>query len=101
MLTVGAICDHAWISGPLSCEAAGGLPAMMSARSLFIMSVVNPGTGLCCHCAPAFVTRSPNAFMASPSAPAAHCEMTVTRGCAAACAPNRTNAQARPTIRND
>jgi hypothetical protein len=31
-LTVGAILHHAAISGPLSCEAAGGLPAMMSAQ---------------------------------------------------------------------
>src|SRR5450432_3356845 len=101
MLTVGAICDQAWISGPLSCEAAGGLPAMMSARSLFIMSVVKPETGLCCQVAPALVTSSPKAFIASPSAPADQCEMTVILGSASTRAPDIVSAQATTTASND
>src|SRR5664279_5507644 len=100
MLTVGAIADQAWISGPLSCDAAGGFPAMMSARSLFIISVVKPDTGLCCQVAPALVTRAPNAFIASPSAPALHCEMTVIRGSARTAAVDRQSALAALTANN-
>ncbi len=81
-LTVGAIFDHAAISGPLSWEAAGGLPAMMSARSLFIISVVKPGTGLCCQTPPSSSRRLPSPEIAAPSLPADHCEMKVTRGLA-------------------
>src|SRR5450755_3297375 len=72
---------------------------MMSARSLFIMSVVKPETGLCCQVAPALVTSSPNAFIASPSAPALHCEMTVMRGSARTAAPETQSAAATPRDR--
>jgi hypothetical protein len=55
---------------------------MMSARSLFIMSVVKPDTELFSHLAPPFMTSSPNAFSAAPSAPAVHWDITLTRGSA-------------------
>src|SRR5450432_2357266 len=92
------IADHALISGPFNCETAGGRPAMMSARSLFIMSVVKPETGLCSHFAPALVTSSPNAFMAAPSAPADHCEMALTRGSADATVARREKVAAATAI---
>ena len=82
MSTVGAIFDHAAISGPLSCEIAGGSPAMICARSLFIMSVVKPGTGLCCQTPPRSSNSLPSAEIAAPSLPADHCEIAVMRGLA-------------------
>src|SRR5450432_2407520 len=93
--------DHALISGPFNWETAGGRPAMMSARNLFIMSVVKPETGLCSHFAPALVTRSPKAFIASPSAPADHCEITLMRGSACAYPLVPPIAQAKLMTSND
>ena len=81
-MTVGAIFDHAAISGPLSCEKAGGSPAMIWARSLFIISVVKPGTGECCQTPPLSSNYLPSAVIAAPSLPADHCEMAVIRGLA-------------------
>jgi len=78
--TVGAIFDHAANLGPLSCEIAGGSPAMICARNLFIISVVKPGTGLCCQTPPRSSNNLPRAEIAAPSLPADHCEMAVTRG---------------------
>src|SRR5689334_15783190 len=78
--TVGAIFDQALISGPLSCEQAGGSPAMIWARSLFIISVVKPGTGECCQTPPFSSNFLPSAVIAAPSLPADHCEMAVRRG---------------------
>src|SRR5882757_8850444 len=78
--TVGAILDQAAISGPLSCEQAGGSPAMICARSLFIISVVKPGTGLCSQTPPSASKRLPRVLIARPSLPALHCEITVTFG---------------------
>ena len=88
--TVGAIFDQAAISGPLSCEQAGGSPAMIWARSLFIISVVNPGTGECCQMPPFSSNFLPSAVIAAPSLPADHCEIAVRRGLTAPCA--RANA---------
>ena len=59
---------------------------MMSARSLFIISVVKPGTGLCCQMPPSSSSRLPSPLIAAPSLPADHCEMNVTRGLACAIA---------------
>src|SRR5262249_51698393 len=61
-------------------EQAGGSPAMIWARSLFIISVVNPGTGECCQVPPFSSNFLPNAVMAAPSLPVDHCEITVSRG---------------------
>src|ERR1700733_1878950 len=72
--------DHAAISGPLSCDVEGGSPAMIWARSLFIISVVKPGTGLCSHTPPCRSNSWPSATIAAPLAPELHCEMMVTRG---------------------
>ena len=56
---------------------------MICARSLFIISVVKPGTGLCCQTPPRSSNNLPSAEIAAPSLPADHCEMAVTRGLAA------------------
>ena len=53
---------------------------MICARSLFIMSVVKPGTGLCCQTPPRSSNNFPRAEIAAPSLPADHCEMAVIRG---------------------
>ncbi len=53
---------------------------MIWARSLFIMSVVKPGTGLCCQVPPRSSNFLPSAVMAAPSLPVLHCVMTVRRG---------------------
>src|SRR5215813_10635302 len=63
---------------------------MIWARSLFIISVVKPGTGACCHVPPFSSNFLPSAVMAAPSLPADHCEITVRRGLTAPCA--RANA---------
>src|SRR4029453_11869825 len=57
-----------------------GHPAMICARSLFIMSVVKPGTGECCHTPPRSSNFLPSAVIAAPSLPADHCEMAVSLG---------------------
>ena len=92
-----AIFDQAAISGPLSCEQAGGSPAMICARSLFIISVVNPGTGECCQMPPFSSNFLPSAVMAAPSLPADHCEITVRRGFTA-WALARRGAASRPAV---
>ena len=56
---------------------------MICARSLFIMSVVKPGTGLCSQMPPSASNRLPSAVIAAPSLPVLHCEITVTLGFAA------------------
>src|SRR5215470_13843674 len=53
---------------------------MIWARSLFIISVVKPGTGECCQVPPRSSNFLPSAVMAAPSLPADHCEITVRRG---------------------
>jgi hypothetical protein len=53
---------------------------MICARSLFIISVVKPGTGLCCQTPPFSSNSLPSAEIAAPSLPADHCEMAVNRG---------------------
>src|SRR6185295_3008464 len=95
--TVAAIFDQAAISGPLSCEQAGGSPAMIWARSLFIISVVNPGAGECCQVPPFSSNFLPSAVMAAPSLPADHWEITVRRGFAP-WALERRGAVIRPAV---
>ena len=56
---------------------------MICARSLFIISVVKPGTGECCQMPPFSSNFLPSAVIAAPSLPADHCEITVRRGLAA------------------
>src|SRR4051794_20248292 len=63
---------------------------MIWARSLFIISVVKPGTGECCQTPPFSSNFLPSAVMAAPSLPADHCEIAVRRGLIAPCA--RANA---------
>ena len=94
---MAAIFDQAAISGPLSCEQAGGSPAMIWARSLFIISVVNPGTGECCQVPPFSSNFLPSAVMAAPSLPADHCEITVRRGFTP-WARERPGAASRPAV---
>ena len=53
---------------------------MICARSLFIISVVKPGTGLCSQTPPSVSNSLPSAVIAAPSLPALHCEITVTFG---------------------
>src|SRR5580658_1709586 len=53
---------------------------MICARSLFIISVVKPGTGLCSQTPPSASNRLPSVVIAKPSLPALHCEITVTFG---------------------
>ena len=72
---------------------------MMSARSLFIISVVKPGTGLCCQTPPSSSSRLPRPVIAAPSLPDDHCEMKVTRGLACARAtPGRPAIAAAPAV---
>ncbi len=53
---------------------------MIWARSLFIISVVKPGTGLCCQIPPCSSNTLPSALIAAPSLPVDHWEIAVTRG---------------------
>ena len=68
---------------------------MIWARSLFIISVVKPGTGECCQVPPFSSNFLPSAVIAAPSLPADHCEITVRRGLTA-WARERRGATIRP-----
>src|SRR5882724_5607239 len=70
-----AVCPvsfHCAISGPLSCTAGGGLPAIASALSLARVLAVWPAIEVASQMPPAAVNISPSLAMAAPSEPEAH-----------------------------
>src|SRR6185312_9831233 len=80
---------HSLISGPLSCTAGGGLPAMASALSLARVLAVWPAIEVDCHSPPAALNMSPSLAMAAASEPESHWLSRLVLGAACAAPINK------------